>query len=143
MKKSFLLNADGCYLHFPIKNTTGAYVNDKAYRYVKILNGNQLISEVYIKLSQTPDFYAPRYFKGYESITLECEDEDVPESFFDGIKVGESMEKEKELYPQLYSEKYRNQIHFSAGRGWLNDPNGLVYANQKYHMYFYQFHLSV
>lgn len=136
MKKSFLLNADGCYLHFPIKNTTGAYVNDKAYRYVKILNGNQLISEVYIKLSQTPDFYAPRYFKGYESITLECEDKDVPESFFDGIKVGESMEKEKELYPQLYSEKYRNQIHFSAGRGWLNDPNGLVYANQKYHMYF-------
>lgn len=38
----------------------------------------------------------------------------------------------------LYHEKYRPQIHFSAKRGWINDPNGLLYYQGAYHM-FYQY----
>lgn len=33
-----------------------------------------------------------------------------------------------------YSEKYRPQIHFSAKRNWINDPNGLVYFDGEYHL---------
>lgn len=36
----------------------------------------------------------------------------------------------------VYDGKYRPQVHFSASRGWINDPNGLVYSNGKYLMYF-------
>lgn len=36
----------------------------------------------------------------------------------------------------LYIEKDRPLVHFSAQRGWVNDPNGLIYYKGEYHMYF-------
>ena len=38
-----------------------------------------------------------------------------------------------------YTEPYRNQFHYSQYAHWNNDPNGLVYYNGYYHM-FYQTH---
>ncbi len=35
-----------------------------------------------------------------------------------------------------YSESYRNRLAYSAKRGWNNDPNGLLYVNGTYHMYY-------
>ncbi|MEX6687978.1 glycoside hydrolase family 32 protein [Danxiaibacter flavus] len=36
----------------------------------------------------------------------------------------------------LYKEKLRGQFHFSPKRGWTNDPNGMVYYNGEYHLFF-------
>lgn len=38
-----------------------------------------------------------------------------------------------------YNENFRDQYHYSVKDGWANDPNGLVYYNGVYHM-FYQFY---
>ncbi|HEM5336126.1 TPA: GH32 C-terminal domain-containing protein [Streptococcus suis] len=38
-----------------------------------------------------------------------------------------------------YNELYRGQYHYSVKDGWGNDPNGLVYYNGTYHL-FYQFY---
>ena len=40
--------------------------------------------------------------------------------------------------PSSYNEQYRPQIHFTPAKNWMNDPNGMVYADGTYHL-FYQY----
>ncbi len=36
----------------------------------------------------------------------------------------------------IYKEQYRPQFHFTPIKNWMNDPNGLVYQNGQYHLFF-------
>src|SRR4029453_1592588 len=37
-----------------------------------------------------------------------------------------------------HRERYRPQFHYTPGKNWTNDPNGLVFYQGEYHM-FYQY----
>jgi fructan beta-fructosidase len=52
---------------------------------------------------------------------------------FDKIRIGSASEV---LAASDYTQPYRNQFHASTRRGWVNDPNGMVYAGEKYHLYY-------
>ncbi len=35
-----------------------------------------------------------------------------------------------------FQERYRPQYHFTPNKNWTNDPNGLIYYNGEYHLFF-------
>jgi fructan beta-fructosidase len=43
------------------------------------------------------------------------------------------------LAQKPYDELYRPQVHFSPKTSWMNDPNGLIYFKDTYHL-FYQYY---
>lgn len=56
----------------------------------------------------------------------------------DGLKGIESI-RQADTIPDaslIYKEKNRPQFHFTTRRGWINDPNGLVYKDGEYHLYY-------
>jgi fructan beta-fructosidase len=42
----------------------------------------------------------------------------------------------KSVAQSVQQEKYRPQFHFSPKAHWMNDPNGMVYSNGIYHLFF-------
>ena len=38
--------------------------------------------------------------------------------------------------PDPATEQYRPYLHFSPERNWMNDPNGLVYEDGTWHLFF-------
>jgi fructan beta-fructosidase len=51
----------------------------------------------------------------------------------------QNKKQSKEVQTGYYNEQFRPQYHFSPERMWTNDPNGLVWYDGEYHL-FYQYY---
>lgn len=81
-----------------------------------------------------PDWWAPLDVREWRGRTLSVTVDRLPE----GSRALEQM-TQSDAFPDaqtLYHEPGRPQFHFSARRGWLNDPNGLVFFGGQYHLFF-------
>jgi fructan beta-fructosidase len=61
------------------------------------------------------------------TISYDGNSEGLNKIFQDDVIVGQD---------NLYKEKNRPQFHFTTRRGWINDPNGLIYYDGEYHLFY-------
>ncbi len=118
------------FLHLPVQ--TG---DDKAHKdRVALLVDGAVVREFDIELSETPDWFAHLDVRAWRGKTATLRAARLPA----GNRALDLVSQEDRIWAasQLYHEPLRPQLHFSARRGWLNDPNGMVFAEGEYHLYF-------
>ena len=133
--------------------------NDKMTESERRLVGSKVatVDKVQLKVVITPEadgvyaeFYADniRRFGVDNTIDLNSLELLPDEVTYNGGNIGFNCFNSKVKFSDIYygksdysyyTELYRNQYHFSQYAHWNNDPNGLVYYDGYYHMY-YQHH---
>ncbi len=130
----------------PQKNVTREVAADKRWLLLPVKNGgkkckvevragSQVLRFFDIELAEgEPDWWAPLDVGAWRGQALTLWADKLPA----GSKGLEQVRLADEALPKegFYEEALRPQLHFSARCGWLNDPNGLVFYNGEYHLFF-------
>lgn len=125
MKKRFFISHQ--YLLLPIKA-------EGEIRIAAFYQGEKKVLQLEVPVSDSAvnreayafNYYAPVPMGEWKGKELYIE-ADVPESFLEAIAFSDEMP---------YVAQKRPLIHFSANTGWINDPNGLMYHDGVYHLFF-------
>jgi fructan beta-fructosidase len=130
-EKSFLVTKK--YLNYPIERHP-AEMKSKDITRVKVdlmVDGKRITYSDMSLASGVPDYWVFTDISAYKGkkLTLVF---DRRVDAIEKIYQSDSFWEEE----NLYREKYRPQFHFSSRRGWNNDPNGLVYLDGEYHLYY-------
>jgi fructan beta-fructosidase len=117
------------FLHLPVKN-------DAPMRLMNLIVDGKIKRELMIELADGgADFWV--YLDAGEFIgkTATLRTKQLPG---DNPAILEQIVQDNKPVndPSLYRERLRPQFHFSSRRGWLNDPNGMVYYKGQYHLFY-------
>ena len=116
------------YLHLPVR--TGA-----VKKQMKLSVDGRTIREFEIELAEKePEFWVFVDLDGFRGKTLriEVEPPGTDSHALDAIKQADDIPDSQ----HVYHEANRPQFHFTSRRGWLNDPNGLVWQAGVYHLFY-------
>ena len=116
------------YLNLPIKN--GA-----AKRKVTTFVDGRVEVKNDVELADgAPDWWAPMDVSAWRGKTVTLQVDKLRED-----STALSAIEQSDTFPgaeNLYREQLRGQFHFSSQRGWNNDPNGMVFFNGEYHLFY-------
>ena len=115
-------------LHFPVK--TGG-----PKRNVKVLVDGKVERFFDIELADAqPGWWAPLDVSAWAGKNVTVTVDRLPEDSQALAQIEQSDALKNA--GDLYHEPLRPQLQFSPQRGWTNDPNGLVFYNGEYHLFF-------
>ena len=116
------------YLNLPVKNHAPKHR-------VRLRVGSQTVREFEMELADSaPDFWVFLDLAPFQGKRAVIEVDRLRED----SKALSSIEQSDQIKgaENLYHEALRPQFHFSSRRGWNNDPNGLVYYEGEYHLFY-------
>ena len=120
--------AEKTLLHFPVK--TGA-----KSRVVTVSVNGVPVRRFDIELADDkPDWWAPLDVSPWvgKKLTIVADVLPVDSKGLESLRQSDTLLESGDLY----REPLRSQLHFSPRRGWMNDPNGLVFFNDEYHLFY-------
>lgn len=118
-------NADSTYLLVPVEDIA----NDASF---EIIRDNRSCALINIRLSVNKiDYYVPIPLSEYEGESV-C----IIIRNADNNAIGFKHLQKSDRFDTTNTEKFRPSGHFSPLYGWMNDPNGMVYLNDEYHLFF-------
>lgn len=128
MNHTIEFNITGNYILIPVED------NDPESVVQLSVDGKETGEPMYIRVSQTNiDYWIPIDVSKYKGRKVALTFEHVKTT-----DIGFAQIKQSDSFVFEYDETYRPTYHFSANHGWINDPNGMVYHNGEYHL-FYQY----
>ena len=116
------------YLQLPVR--TGGKL-----RKLSVWVDNRIVREADVELEGGhPDWWAPMDVEPWIGKRARLVVDRLPEDSLalSRIECGSEVKGED----TLHHEPLRPQFHYSPPRGWNNDPNGLVYAQGEYHLFY-------
>jgi fructan beta-fructosidase len=124
---SSTINVYNRYLHLPVKNKA-------PMRRMKLAIDGRTVREFDIELADNkPDFFAFVDLAAFRGKRLTFETVIAAGSLTSSLI---ATSDELPDAASLYREPIRPQFHFTSRRGWLNDPNGLVYYEGRWHLFY-------
>lgn len=140
MLKKYGLSINNRFLNFPVKNNA-------AKLKVSILSGDKAIRKFNLEWAEDEvDFWVFTDVTEFidQKLTIEITEADEKSTLGTSRSSTEKLENlmaivqsdEVQGTDDLYKEIHRPQFHFTSKRGWLNDPNGLLFYEGIYHLFY-------
>ena len=103
-------------------------------RRLRVLSDGRIVREFDIKLADSrPQFKVFLDLQPFQGQTLVLETQlPAGSNELEQIKLAADIPDAG----RLYRETRRPQFHFTSRRGWLNDPNGLLWFDGEYHLFY-------
>lgn len=126
---------DKHYLNLPVHDSNLPRNDHTFMRNMKLVVDGRTVRQFDIELADgAPAWWAALDVSSWKGKTATLCVDKLPDDSL-GLKSIETGDTPKGL-EGAYSQRYRPQFHFSPRRGWTNDPNGLLYYNGQYHLFF-------
>ncbi|MGY4386340.1 fructan beta-fructosidase [Pedobacter sp. UYP24] len=112
------------YLNFPISQK-----QNRAAMRLEV--DGKLERSFVIRLSADPEYWTFTDVSAFKGKTIKIS--------YDGEAAGLSkIYQDDKINGQdsIYKEKNRPQYHFTTKRGWINDPNGMIFYEGEYHLFY-------